>query len=113
MKEETILPLLRTAYVCFQCGDMAGYYEQLEQAKAAIDLDTDCRSLYGEWLLILALSSLTDLDKLLSSYREARNCIEGYSRVLPQKAEISLEYYTVPGNWQGKLLKLQSCMGRK
>ena len=93
MKEETILPLLRTAYVCFQCGDMAGYYEQLEPAKAAIDLDTDCRSLYGEWLLILALSSLTDLDKLLSSYREARNCIEGYSRVLPQKAEISLEYY--------------------
>lgn len=93
MKEETILPLLRAAYACFQCGDMASYYEQLKQAKAAIDPDTDCRSLYGEWLLVFALSSLPDLDKLLPIYREARNHIDGFSRVLPRRAEFFLEYY--------------------
>lgn len=93
MNEENAIALLKKAYSCFLSGDIDGYRQRMEQAKAAIDAQPARGAAYGELLLVSAPFRFTDLDKLLPLYEEAAHYIEGQSRVLPRGTEFFWDYY--------------------
>lgn len=92
MTDREALALLQEACVSIQREDRRAYRRCMEAARIAIGGLPDNRALRGEWLLASALAGPTDLGRLCALLREARQLIDGRSRLLPPGAP-PFDYY--------------------
>lgn len=97
------ISLLRLAYYLFAASDFTGYDEAMEKARQIIDESGD-PALWGEWLVMDALSAYPDAQAMAQRFSEATRLIRGRCRVVsPEEPflfgsmSMWLSFYTVPG----------------
>ncbi|MCD8119963.1 MAG: hypothetical protein LUE29_10900 [Lachnospiraceae bacterium] len=88
MNEDEILRRLKIAYESFTKSNISEYQTAMREAKALIDTLPERGALYGEWLLLTYLPNMWNLDKICEIFREALGYIQGYSRVIPRRAQL-------------------------
>lgn len=88
MNEEEILRRLKIAYESFTKSNISEYQTAMREAKVLIDTLPERGTLYGEWILLTYLPNMWDLDKICEIFKEALKYIQGYSCIIPRRAEI-------------------------
>lgn len=85
-----MLDRLRASCTAFELGDYAEYTRVMSSVQLSVQTDPQ---LYGEWLLVSALSQLRDPKAMLVSYRQATKLLKGRSQVFKENSELFLDWY--------------------